>query len=480
MKALHEEDLGQAGPWLLLEELPARSGGVRFHVGRDPSGQQSVVMLPPRGPAGDDGYRLRFWAEAVNSQRLTHRCVANIADVSPSTDTHSWVAYSTFPAIPLTTAWALSGEGFHERDVSSLALALADALFNVHAHGLVFAGLSPETLLLTSDGPRLTGFGLVRAASPEGTASSSVPGVPTGSLPPEQRSGGRPRPAGDIYALGTVLSYALTGRYPEPDETAPLPSPADPLLRQILADCLSTDPSERPRADALVSRLQEAGTRPYPESSEAVSTALADQAARHPVRYAAQADAGSDVRCCLGGDLSHRTSQVAHPVPSRRSVLLAGAVGAAGIAVGTGAVAGWRVFGEEPRKRPRKLSVAGTGPAPLWRYSPSGGELGKHVLVGNRALVLAGVAGLTAIDPAERQGDLVSGRHRLQRRPVGRGRGRGTGLGPQRVPSRLREVRPGQMDRDQVRDRETPHVQQSACRLAGHPLLPRRGERGAE
>ncbi len=93
-------------------------------------------------------------------------------------------------------------------------MALAETLAVLHGQGLTFAGVSPAAVLLTADGPRLSCYGAVRAAAPDGTPRSGLPGLEAGSPPPEQASGGRPRPMGDVYALGATLAYAATGHGP--------------------------------------------------------------------------------------------------------------------------------------------------------------------------------------------------------------------------------------------------------------------------
>ncbi|MGP3638640.1 serine/threonine protein kinase, partial [Streptomyces sp. 24-1644] len=80
-------------------------------------------------------------------------------------------------------------------------------------------------------------------------ARSGLPGLDPGSLPPEQAAGGRPRPPGDIHALGAVLAYAATGHtVPDRDEL-PL------LLRSLVSACLSRDPAARPRATDVLEAL---------------------------------------------------------------------------------------------------------------------------------------------------------------------------------------------------------------------------------
>ncbi|MET8586119.1 hypothetical protein ABZX39_35405 [Streptomyces collinus] len=143
----------------------------------------------------------------------------------------------------------MHGGPLSERTVRALGVALAETLAVLHGQGLAFAGLSPSAVLLAADGPRLSCFGAVRAAAPDGTSRSGLPGLEAGSLPPEQASGGRPRPLGDVYAFGATLAYAATGcTTPERDE---LPA----SFRSVVARCLARDPSARPQPAELIDAL---------------------------------------------------------------------------------------------------------------------------------------------------------------------------------------------------------------------------------
>ena len=170
MEAPSSEDVGRRGPQLLLDSLGPSAGGVRRCISSDArGGPWGVLVYPSDELAEDEGYRLRFWAEATNSGRLNHRCVAPVVGMSAPNERYPWILHGAFPALSLDEALVAAGGRLPVSLVSGLALALADALFYVHSHGLVYAGLSPESVLLTPSGPQLTGFGLVRAASPEGT-----------------------------------------------------------------------------------------------------------------------------------------------------------------------------------------------------------------------------------------------------------------------------------------------------------------------
>ncbi|MBT2442197.1 serine/threonine protein kinase, partial [Streptomyces sp. ISL-36] len=82
-----------------------------------------------------------------------------------------------------------------------------------------------------------------------GEPRAGLPGLDPGALAPEQASGGRPRPAGDVYALGAVLAYAATGH------TVPERSELPPALRPSVSACLTRDPANRPAAADLLTAL---------------------------------------------------------------------------------------------------------------------------------------------------------------------------------------------------------------------------------
>ncbi|MET8244669.1 HAD hydrolase family protein [Streptomyces sp. NPDC005202] len=118
-----------------------------------------------------------------------------------------------------------------------------------HAQGVSHAGLSSAAVLLGTNGPQLSCFGAVRAAAPDGEQRTGLAGLDPSCLAPEQAQGGRPRPLGDVFALGAVLSYASTG-YTIPEQNE-LPA----SLRGPITACLSRDPLKRPSASELAAEL---------------------------------------------------------------------------------------------------------------------------------------------------------------------------------------------------------------------------------
>jgi serine/threonine protein kinase len=86
-------------------------------------------------------------------------------------------------------------------------------------------------------------------------------------MSPEQLQGEELTPRSDVFALGTVLAYAATGRHPFEAPTIPAaitrilhdPPRLDPLaggLRDVIAGCLAKEPHSRPDPADLVSRFR--------------------------------------------------------------------------------------------------------------------------------------------------------------------------------------------------------------------------------
>jgi len=127
----------------------------------------------------------------------------------------------------------------------------------------VHCDLKPSNVLLSPDGPRVIDFGISRAA---GTGPAAGVGWVTGSpgfMSPEQALGGEIGPPSDIFSLGAVLTFALTGRGPFGQGSRPelayrlVYGPPDlgevPAgLRPLIGHCLAKDPALRPTADQVL------------------------------------------------------------------------------------------------------------------------------------------------------------------------------------------------------------------------------------
>ena len=166
----------------------------------------------------------------------------------------------------------------------TLAAGLAEGLEVIHAAGVVHRDLKPSNVLLARDGPRIIDFGISRVADASGlTRTGWVTGSP-GFMSPEQAEGRPAGPASDIFSLGSVLAFAVTGHEPFGSGTAPallyrvvhsqpdtggLPT----LIRPLVERCLAKDPRQRPTASQIITELgsaqPEAGWLPGPPGESA-------------------------------------------------------------------------------------------------------------------------------------------------------------------------------------------------------------------
>jgi serine/threonine protein kinase len=98
------------------------------------------------------------------------------------------------------------------REVAGIGIDVCKALEAVHAAGLVHQDIKAQNVMLEADGRVvLTDFGSVQQIERE--TGESFSGTPL-YMAPEVLLGGAPSAPSDVYSLGVLLYYLLTGTYP--------------------------------------------------------------------------------------------------------------------------------------------------------------------------------------------------------------------------------------------------------------------------
>ncbi|MEU9337722.1 bifunctional serine/threonine-protein kinase/ABC transporter substrate-binding protein [Streptomyces sp. NPDC048290] len=243
----------------LLARLGAGGMGV-VYLGRAASGELAAVKVILPEYADQPEFRARFRREVAAARRVDSPWAVPVTGADPDAPA-PWLATAFVPGPSLAEAVAATGP-LPAPGVRVLGGMLARALTAVHAAGLVHRDVKPGNVLLALDGPRLIDFGIARAPGETAlTSADMIVGTP-GFLAPEQALAEPATAAGDVFALGCLLSYAVTGRLPfgtgtadallyrtvhdEPDLDG---VPDD--LRTVLLHCLAKDPADRPTAREL-------------------------------------------------------------------------------------------------------------------------------------------------------------------------------------------------------------------------------------
>jgi ABC-type branched-subunit amino acid transport system substrate-binding protein len=219
MEPLRAGDPSRVGPYRPVRRLGAGGMGV-VYLARTGSGSLAAVKVVRREYARDAGFRARFRREVEAARRVTGPWVVPLLGADADAES-PWLASPFVPGPSLSEAGAAHG-ALGPGAVRFLGSRLAAALAAVHAAGLVHRDVKPGNVLLTLDGPRLIDFGIARA--PDDTAltvTGAIVGSP-GFLSPEQAQGCNREigPAADVFSLGCLLAFALTGRRPFGDGSA--------------------------------------------------------------------------------------------------------------------------------------------------------------------------------------------------------------------------------------------------------------------
>ena len=267
------ERLGSGGMgdvWLARHQLLARPAAVK------------IVRESALG-GGEDGHvrRQRFAREAQATSELQSPHTVQLFDFGITEAGGFYYVMERLRGMDLKRMVERHGPLPPERAVfllKQVCLSLSEA----HALGLVHRDVKPANLFACRLGPeydfvKVVDFGVVSRHASETTAQITTAGMILGTpafLAPElvatQTFDGR----ADIYALGCVAFWLLTGRTPfEGDDAmaillqhaqaaAPAPStmseePVPQQLDELVLDCLQKDPVRRPAtADALWERLE--------------------------------------------------------------------------------------------------------------------------------------------------------------------------------------------------------------------------------
>jgi serine/threonine-protein kinase len=258
------------GQYVLEQKLGEGGMGVVYRAQHGLLRRPTAIKLLHPDRMGESSLA-RFEREVRATAALSHPNTVTIFDYGRTDEGTFYYAMELLDGATLAQVVALAGPMPPARVIHVLAQAAA-ALAEAHEAKLVHRDIKPENILLTRyggipDHVKVVDFGLVKELDQSGDAAVTREGVILGTplyLPPEQIVGGQPDdPRSDLYALGAVGYFLLTGepvfvgrtvieicgmhleRIPEPP-SARLGAKVPEDLERLVLSCLEKDPSRRP------------------------------------------------------------------------------------------------------------------------------------------------------------------------------------------------------------------------------------------
>ena len=274
------EQVAQLGQYRLDEKIGEGGMGVVYRASHAMLRRPTAIKLLHPAKAGE-GALARFEREVQNTAKLTHQNTVAIYDYGRTPEGLFYYAMEYLDGFDLEALVSLNGPQPAARVVHVLKQVVG-ALAEAHHVGLVHRDIKPANIILcqrggVADFAKVVDFGLVKdvsgGANQSTTAATFITGTPLYMSPEGIVSPDRVDGRSDLYALGAVAYYLLTGvpvftgvtvvevcaGHLHGEVIAPskrVDRDVPPSLEALLLACLAKKPEQRPAsADTLLKGL---------------------------------------------------------------------------------------------------------------------------------------------------------------------------------------------------------------------------------
>ena len=136
-----------------------------------------------------------------------------------------------------------------QSEAVSLAQQICEAVQELHRLGILHRDLTPANIIVADDGAHIIDLGIARPLTDTANRNRDTTALGTyGFASPEQYGFAPTDVRSDIYSLGRILGFMLTGVYPDDTRYTPLLSDdlcVTPRLRAIVERATAFEPSAR-------------------------------------------------------------------------------------------------------------------------------------------------------------------------------------------------------------------------------------------
>jgi hypothetical protein len=294
-------DAHKLGQYTLGEKIGEGGMGAVYRASHAMLRRPAAVKLLPPERLGAQALA-RFEREVQLTALLTHPNTVRVFDYGRTPDGILYYAMELLEGATLAEVVSATGPMPAGRVVHVLDH-LVGALAEAHGIGLIHRDIKPANVILAEQGGvldvvKVVDFGLVKevarepvagaATTPQVTQANTIAGTPYYMAPEAIKAPASVDARSDLYAVGAVGYYLVTGRdvfsggtafevFAHHLHTAPVPpsqrlgEPVSADLEELLLACLAKEPAQRP-SDARtllgsLRRLRDAGTWSEPHAA---------------------------------------------------------------------------------------------------------------------------------------------------------------------------------------------------------------------
>lgn len=207
-----------------LRELLGRGASAEVYLGVDrllsDERTEALVAVKILDTRDDAWSRRQASDEAAKARRVDHPNVVRVIDRGASEDGDEYIVYEHVPGGALDAWFEARGRSIQAREAARLVRDIARGVQAAHIASLIHADLQPGNILMAAGGaPKVADFGVAveaaEAARMPGAGATRRAGSIAFMSPEQYRLDlGWRSPPTDVYALGGLLHWLLTGRLP--------------------------------------------------------------------------------------------------------------------------------------------------------------------------------------------------------------------------------------------------------------------------
>src|SRR3984893_5003960 len=205
-------------------------------------------------------YRKRFVAEAQAAGRLSHPGIVTMFDVREE-EPEPYLVMEYVKGQSLQELVSRENRTLPLSTTLRLVQEIAEALHYAHAQGVIHRDIKPANILVDENGhAKIADFGIAKLNQTNLTLHGQVLGSPA-YMAPEQLGDGDVDSRSDLFSLGVILYYTLTGHRPfqgnstttvcfklvnhEPLPVSSFQANLSPELDNIVLRAMAKDPAQR-------------------------------------------------------------------------------------------------------------------------------------------------------------------------------------------------------------------------------------------